>query len=110
LNRTASVQDIHVLNINDLALALRPNVLPGEFLEVQVMKEGNQTAQGVGYLDDGTMVVVEGGAPLIGLGPKDVTVTQVIQTERGKMIFANADPDAPLEDSTNRRRSPRGQR
>jgi|GEM_PF-111087 len=110
LNRTASVQDIRVLNINDLALALRPNVLPGEFLEVQVMKEGNQSAQGVGYLDDGTMVVVEGGAVLIGQGPTDVVVSQVIQTERGKMIFANADPDAPLEDSPNRRRSPRGQR
>lgn len=110
LNRTASVQDIHVLNINDLALALRPNVLPGEFLEVQVMKEGNQSAQGVGYLDDGTMVVVEGGAELIGTGPRDVVVTQVIQTERGKMIFANADPDAPLDDSPARRRSPRGQR
>ncbi|MFM9874044.1 MAG: PIN/TRAM domain-containing protein [Fimbriimonadaceae bacterium] len=110
LNRTASVQDIHVLNINDLALALRPNVLPGEFLEVQVMKEGNQSAQGVGYLDDGTMVVVEGGAVLIGTGPRDVVVTQVIQTERGKMIFANADPDAPLEDNPGRRRSPRGQR
>lgn len=109
LNRTAAVQDIRVLNINDLALALRPNVLPGELLSVQVMKEGNQTGQGVGYLDDGTMVVVEGGASLIGAEEvPDVVVTQVIQTERGKMIFADANNgEHPPEP---RRRSPRGQR
>lgn len=110
LNKTASVQDIKVLNINDLALALRPNVLPGELLSVQVMKEGNQVGQGVGYLDDGTMVVVEGGAGLIGAEePSDVVVTQVIQTERGKMIFADAGNGENLPDGQ-RRRLPRGQR
>lgn len=104
LNRVASIQDVRVLNINDLALALRPNVLPGETLEVVIIKEGNQNGQGVGYLNDGTMVVVEGGGDHIGENIT-VCVTQVIQTERGKMIFA----DAPgLEDldatATSRRR------
>ncbi len=89
LNRVASIQDVRVLNINDLALALRPNVLPGETLEVAVIKEGNQSGQGIGYLNDGTMVVVEGGSEIIG-ETVIVCVTQVIQTERGKMIFADA--------------------
>lgn len=95
LNRVATIQDVRVLNINNLALALRPNVLPGESLEVTVIKEGNQSGQGVAYLDDGTMVVVEGGQDLIG-ETVNVCVTQVIQTERGKMIFA----DAPYADET----------
>jgi uncharacterized protein YacL len=110
LNKTASVQDIHVLNINDLALALRPNVLPGETLEVQVIKEGNQHGQGVGYLDDGTMVVVEGGLSLVGADElAAVMVTQVIQTERGKMIFAEVGNGEDSDPSV-RRRSPRGQK
>lgn len=89
LNRRATIQEIKVLNVNDLALALRPNVLPGETMEITVIKEGNQGGQGVGYLNDGTMVVVEGGNELIGQTTV-VEVTQVIQTERGKMIFADA--------------------
>lgn len=89
LNRRATIQEIRVLNVNDLALALRPNVLPGENLELSILKEGNQGGQGVGYLNDGTMVVVEGGSALIGQ-TTTVEVTQVIQTERGKMIFAEA--------------------
>lgn len=104
LNRVASLQDVRVLNINDLALALRPNVLPGETLEVAVIREGNQNGQGVGYLDDGTMVVVEGGRALIGTNTR-VNVTQVIQTERGKMIFADAPDDATSGDDYSVRRS-----
>lgn len=99
LNRVAQIQDVRVLNVNELALALRPNVLPGEMMEVHLVREGNQFGQGVGYLDDGTMVVVERGRELIG-ETASVTVTQVIQTERGKMIFAEApvdgaDPEEP---------------
>lgn len=87
LNKVASVQEVKVLNINDLALALRPNLLPGENLELSLIKEGTQRDQAVGYLEDGTMVVVENGAGHIG-ETHEVCVTQVIQTERGKMIFA----------------------
>ncbi len=106
LNRVAAVQDVKVLNLNDLALSMRPNVLPKESLLLTVIREGNQPGQGVGYLEDGTMVVVENGREHIG-ETLDVTVTQVIQTERGKMIFAefgeaNAEDD-PMQD----RRKPR---
>lgn len=94
LNRVASLQDIKVLNLNDLALALKPNVLPSETLELMITREGNQPGQGIGYLDDGTMVVVENGKPYIGQTVV-VTVTQVIQTERGKMIFAEINPNGP---------------
>ena len=111
LNRTATIQEIRVLNINELSLALRPNVLPGEIMEIQVIKEGNQSGQGVGYLNDGTMVVVEHGADLIGQGVSDVMVTQVIQTERGKMIFADASGDVfPPPEPPSRRKLPRGQK
>ena len=102
LNRVASLQDIKVLNLNDLALALKPNVLPSETLELMITREGNQVGQGVGYLDDGTMVVVENGKPYIAQTVV-VTVTQVIQTERGKMIFAEINPGGP-EGATPRKR------
>lgn len=92
LNRVATLQEVKVLNINDLALALRPNVLPSETMELTVIREGNQPGQGVGYLDDGTMVVVENGRSHLG-ETIQVVVTQVIQTERGKMIFAHPDGD-----------------
>lgn len=88
LNRVAGIQDVRVLNINDLALSLRPTILPGEVLELQIIREGSQAGQGVGYLDDGTMIVVENGREHIG-ETIDVTVTQVIQTERGKLIFGS---------------------
>ena len=101
LNRVAALQNVKVLNINDLALALRPNVLPQEALTVSVIREGNQANQGVGYLDDGTMVVVENGKPHIG-ETLDVVVTQVIRTERGKMIFAEV--EGPEENHANHRR------
>lgn len=97
LNRVASLQGVSVLNINDLALALKPNVLPGEGLNVTVIREGNQPGQGIAYLDDGTMVVVENGRRHLN-ETLQVSVTQVIQTERGKMIFAE------LPDETNERR------
>lgn len=105
LNRVASLQNVRVLNLNDLALALRPNVLPSEILTLALIREGNQVGQGVGYLEDGTMVVVEGGKPCIG-ETVDVVVTQVIQTERGKMIFgemaAELEEMPPLENRSRR--------
>ncbi len=90
LNRVATVQGVKVLNINDLALALRPNVLPTETIELTILREGNQPGQGIGYLEDGTMVVIENGRQHLG-ETHEVIVTQVIQTERGKMIFAEVD-------------------
>lgn len=92
LNRIAALQEVKVLNLNDLALALRPNVLPQETLMLTLIREGNQPGQGVGYLDDGTMVVVENGRNHIG-ETLEIEVTQVIQTERGKMIFGEVDAD-----------------
>jgi uncharacterized protein YacL len=94
LNRVASLQDVRVLNINDLALSLRPNVLPQEHMEISIVREGNQLGQGVGYLEDGTMVIIENGRAHIG-ETMDVMVTQVIQTERGKLIFAEVEDNDP---------------
>jgi len=86
LNKVAELQGIRVLNINELSQALRPVVLPGEELTVQVIKDGKEPGQGVGYLDDGTMVVVEGGKKHIGEA-SEVVVTSVLQTVAGRMIF-----------------------
>lgn len=86
LNKVAELQGIRVLNINELSQALRPVLLPGEELTVQVIKDGKEAGQGVGYLDDGTMVVVEGGKKYIGETP-EVVVTSVLQTVAGRMIF-----------------------
>lgn len=86
LNKVAELQGIKVLNINELSQSLRPIVLPGEELTVQVVKDGKEAGQGVGYLDDGTMVVVEGGRKYIG-EKFDVVVTSVLQTVAGRMIF-----------------------
>ena len=88
LNKVARIQGIEVLNINELANALKPAVLPGETLNVRVIREGREYDQGVGYLDDGTMVVVEGGRGLVGSDAADVEVTSAIQNPSGKMIFA----------------------
>ena len=88
LNKVARIQGIEVLNINELANALKPAVLPGETLNVRVIREGREYDQGVGYLDDGTMVVVEGGRVLVGADAADVEVTSAIQNPSGKMIFA----------------------
>ena len=87
LNRIAELQGVRVLNINSLANAMKPALLPGEELKVRVIQPGKDAGQGVGYLDDGTMVVVEGGARSID-NDVEVTVTRVLQTVAGRMIFA----------------------
>ncbi|MBV8726218.1 MAG: PIN domain nuclease, partial [Candidatus Eremiobacteraeota bacterium] len=87
LNKVAQVEGVSVLNINELANAVKPVVLPGEELHVQVIREGKEPHQGVGYLDDGTMIVVENGRRLLG-AETDVLVTSVLQTVAGRMIFA----------------------
>ena len=88
LNRVAELQGITVLNMNDLAKAVRPVVLPGEEITVRVIQEGKESAQAVGYLEDGTMVVVENGARHIG-SELSVTVMRVLQTVGGRMIFGH---------------------
>ena len=87
LNRVAELQGVTVLNINELANAVKAVYLPGEDLEMHILQEGKEFGQGVGYLDDGTMVVVESGRELIGR-TVSVTVTKVLQTAAGRMIFA----------------------
>jgi uncharacterized protein YacL len=87
LNKVAEVHSLQVLNVNQLANALKPIVLPGETMKVQVLKEGKEPGQGVAYLDDGTMVVVDNGRKQIGKNV-EVTVTSVLQTTAGRMIFA----------------------
>ena len=83
----AELQGVRVMNINSLANAVKPAVLPGEELRVRVIQEGKEAGQGVGFLDDGTMIVVEGGARHIDKD-LDVAVTRVLQTVAGRMIFA----------------------
>jgi uncharacterized protein YacL len=87
LNRVAELQGVRVMNINSLANAVKPAVLPGEELHVRVIQEGKEAGQGVGFLDDGTMIVIEGGARHIDR-ELDVSVTRVLQTVAGRMIFA----------------------
>ncbi|WP_062107718.1 PIN/TRAM domain-containing protein [Bacillus niameyensis] len=87
LNKVCEFQNVSVLNINDLANAVKPVVLPGEELNIQVIKDGKEYNQGVAYLDDGTMIVVEEGRNFIGKRI-DVVVTSVLQTSAGRMIFA----------------------
>lgn len=92
LNRVAGLQGVNVLNINDLANAVKAAHLPGEELNVKVIQEGRENGQGVGYLDDGTMVVVEDGMNHMHK-TLDVVVTKVLQTSAGRMIFAKAPDD-----------------
>lgn len=87
LNKVAEVQGVPVLNINELSNAVKPVVIPGEEMTVDVVKDGKELSQGVAYLDDGTMIVVEGGKKYIG-ETIDVIVTSVLQTAAGRMIFA----------------------
>lgn len=87
LNKVADLQGVGVLNLNQLAEAMKPLVLPGETLDVLVSKEGKEPMQGIAYLDDGTMVVVDQGRQLVGETAK-VIVTSVLQTTAGRMIFA----------------------
>ena len=90
LNKVAQLQGVEVLNINELANALKPVVLPGEIMRVFVLKEGKEYNQGVAYLDDGTMVVVDNARRLISK-TIDISVTSVLQTTAGKMIFGRFD-------------------
>ena len=87
LNRVAELQGVAVLNVNELANAVKSVVLPGESLSVNIIQEGREAGQGVGYLDDGTMVVVEDGRVRLN-SQTDVMVTKVLQTAAGRMIFA----------------------
>jgi uncharacterized protein YacL len=87
LNRVAELQGVRVLNINELANAVKAVFLPGESLVVKIIQEGKEIGQGVGYLDDGTMVVIEDGSPYIGQ-ETEVVVTKVLQTAAGRMLFA----------------------
>jgi uncharacterized protein YacL len=96
LNRIAGVEGVAVLNVNELANAVKPVVLPGEELTVAVVREGKEIHQGVGYLEDGTMIVVEHGRRLIG-EQTDVIVTSVLQTAAGRMIFARPKRDNAAE-------------
>lgn len=90
LNKVARLHNVEVLNLNDLANALKPIFLPGENLVVKIVKAGEEDGQGVGYLDDGTMVVIEGGRPYIQSTAR-VAVTSVLQTSAGRMIFGRFD-------------------
>lgn len=87
LNKVCELQGVSVLNINDLANALKPVVLPGEGIMIHVIKDGKEHGQGIAYLDDGTMIVVEGGREYMG-AHVEVLVTSVLQTSAGRMIFA----------------------
>jgi uncharacterized protein YacL len=87
LKKVAEIQGVKVLNVNDLANSVKPAVLPGEVIEVKILREGREQDQGVGYLDDGTMIVVESGALLVGSRVK-AEVTSVLQSPSGKMIFS----------------------
>jgi len=97
LNKVAALQGISVLNINELANSLKPIVLPGEEMNVRILKEGKEMGQGVAYLDDGTMIVVDNGRRQIGK-TVDVVVTSVLQTPAGRMIFARL-KEEPVRES-----------
>lgn len=110
LNKVAEIRGVNVLNINQLAQQLRPNALPGESLKVKILQKGSSPSQGVGYLDDGTMVVVDGAVRSIGK-QVDVIVTRVHQSVSGKMMFATLSGDEsmankhrPARRTTNRTR------
>jgi len=90
LNKVAQLHGVQVLNINELANALKPIVLPGETMRVFILKEGKEYNQGVAYLDDGTMVVVDNARKMISK-TIDISVTSVLQTTAGKMIFGKFD-------------------
>ena len=92
LNKVAELQGVAVLNINDLAIAVKPAVIPGEQIFVQLVKSGKEEGQGVAYLEDGTMIVVENGSQCIGK-EVPVIITSVLQTTAGKMIFAKLESD-----------------
>ncbi len=103
LNKVAQLRGVEVININDLANALKPVFLPGEALTVKIIKAGEEVGQGVGYLDDGTMIVAEQGREFIGREMK-ITVTSVLQTSAGRMIFGRPHSEAGAESSKRSRR------
>jgi uncharacterized protein YacL len=107
LNRVAELQGVKVLNINELANAIKPVLLPGEDIHIKIMQDGKELGQGVGYLDDGTMIVVENGRQYMGT-TLEVTVTRVLQTVAGRMIFAHPKPvgggNAPSPQSSSKQR------
>lgn len=86
LNKVAQIQNVRVLNVNDLANAMKPALLPGDEVTVNVIKEGKDARQGIGYLDNGTMLVVEDGGPFIGK-TVEVTLSSLLQTSAGRMVF-----------------------
>jgi uncharacterized protein YacL len=92
LNRVAELQGVPVLNVNELANAVKSVLLPGETLIVNIIQEGKEAGQGVGYLDDGTMVVVEDGSDYLSF-EASVKVTKVLQTAAGRMIFARIEDE-----------------
>jgi len=99
LNKVAELRGVQVLNINVLANSLKPVILPGESMKIFILKEGKEPNQGVGYLDDGTMVVVDNAKRNIGRNV-DITVTSVLQTTAGKMFFGRSeavDEATPIE-------------
>jgi uncharacterized protein YacL len=98
LNKVAQLQGVSVLNINELANALKPVVLPGETMRVFILKEGKEYNQGVAYLDDGTMVVVDNAKKMISK-TIDISVTSVLQTTAGKMIFGKYDERRALAET-----------
>jgi len=97
LNKVATVSGIKILNINELVNQLKTTLLPGEQLQVKVIQEGKEKTQGVGYLNDGTMIVVEGGAGKIGRSI-DTTVLRVLQTAAGRMIFVQAESEGQKQE------------
>ncbi len=99
LNRVAKLQGVEVLNINELANAVKPVILPGEELIIRIVQEGKEAGQGVGFLDDGTMVVVEGGRRFLNTD-LNIAVTRVLQTAAGRMIFAQ--PKEPVDERSKR--------
>jgi uncharacterized protein YacL len=102
LNKVAQLQGVRVLNINELSNALRPVVLPGESMRVLVLREGKEVGQGVSYLDDGTMIVVDDAKRFIGRNV-DVVVTSVLQTAAGRMIFTKLREESDRSDVTTAR-------
>ncbi len=96
LNKIAQLQGVEVINLNELANALKSVALPGELMIVRVVKAGDQVGQGVGYLEDGTMVVVEHGRSMIGQ-EVSITVTSVLQTPAGRMIFGRLEQRTPAQ-------------
>jgi uncharacterized protein YacL len=94
LSEVAKVKELGVLNLSELVIALRPEVQPGERLDLKIVREGKEESQGIGYLDDGTMVVIEGAKQFIGKR-LEVIITGALQTPTGRMIFGQLEKGQP---------------